>query len=90
MTVRIEPEHNVSIDLAYLCENVSPPWSGVKRLVFLTLITAARLVVWVMPIETILRYDEYYSYQVLIGFSGHQLTIKTRSDYFLYGRLQRR
>lgn len=32
---RFDPEHLVSIDLAFVCNNVSSPWSKIKRLVFL-------------------------------------------------------
>lgn len=37
-TACIYPEHLVPINLAYVCDNMSPPWSGVKRIVFLTLL----------------------------------------------------
>lgn len=58
----IDPEHLVSINLAYVCDNVLPPWSGVNRLVFLTLLTVARM--WLTRMEGILQYG-HYSLQVL-------------------------
>lgn len=36
LMARIAPDQLVSIDLAYACANVSPPFSGVKQIMFLT------------------------------------------------------
>lgn len=47
LTVRIDLEVCVSIHLAYVTGNVSPPCSGVKRLVCLSLLAVARIVLWV-------------------------------------------
>lgn len=43
LTVHIAPEHLVSIDLAYVCDNVSLPSSGMKRWVFLMMLDVARM-----------------------------------------------
>lgn len=45
LTARIDPENHVSINLAYACDNVLPPFSGVKRMVFLTLPDVASIMV---------------------------------------------
>lgn len=69
----------VSIDLAYACDNVSPPWSRVKRVVFLMLLAVASIVLWTMQMEGILRYERY-SHQDLVRFFVYQLRMKTRTD----------
>lgn len=38
----IDVEHLVYIDLSYVCDNVSPPWSGVKSLVDLMLLASGK------------------------------------------------
>lgn len=69
---RIDPEHLVPIDLAYACDNVSPPLSGLKRMVFLTLLAVARM-------EEVIQHERY-SHQDLVGFFRHQLRMKIRTD----------
>lgn len=41
LTARIAPEKLVLIDHAYVCDNVSPLYSGVKRIMFLTVMAMA-------------------------------------------------
>lgn len=48
-------------------------------MVFLVLLVVARMVVWGMQTEGILR-NEHYSHQDLIGFFGYQLRMKIRTD----------
>lgn len=76
-TALIDPEHLVSIDLASPCDNVSLPCFGVKRMVFLTLLVAVRMMIWSMRVKGILRYECYY--QNLVGFFGQQLRMKIRT-----------
>lgn len=58
-------EHLVFIDLVYICDSVSRPWSRVKQLVFLMLLAMARMVLLVVQMRGVLR-DECYSHQHLI------------------------
>lgn len=46
LMARIYPEHLISINLAYICNNVLPLYSVVKRMAFLTLLAVAKMVVW--------------------------------------------
>lgn len=41
----VDPEHLVSIDLAYVCNNLLPPWPVMKRMMFLILLVVARIVI---------------------------------------------
>lgn len=76
LTARIDPEHIVPICLKYACENVSPPYSGVRQMVFLALLAEARMMMWTTRMERILRYERY-SHQDLIGFG---ISSKGRSE----------
>lgn len=51
----IDPEDLMSIDFAYMCDNMSPPWSRAKGLVFLTLLAVTRMVLWVTQTESIVQ-----------------------------------
>lgn len=42
----IDPKHPLSIDIAYTCDNVSSLCSEVRSMVFLMLLTRARMVVY--------------------------------------------
>lgn len=45
LVARMEPENVVYLDVSYLCDNVAPPWEGLKRMMSLTLLAVARMVV---------------------------------------------
>lgn len=79
LMTRIASEYLLSIDLAYAYDNLSPPYSVEKRMMFFTLLTVARMVIWTLRTEGILRYERYY-YRDLSGFFGHQLKMKIRCD----------
>lgn len=68
----------LSIDMAYVCDNVSPPWSWVKRLVFLMLLTVARMVMWVTQTGSIIWNERYSHNQDLTAF--FMLKVKIRTD----------
>lgn len=53
LTNSIDPKHIVSIDLWYMCDNVSPPLPGMKQMVFLMLLAVTGMVVWTTLIERI-------------------------------------
>lgn len=55
LLVRIAPKKLVLIDRKYASDNVSHPYSGVKRIVFLSLLATARMVIWTVQKEEILR-----------------------------------
>lgn len=78
LTSRIDSEH-VSIDLTHACDNVLPSYSGVKWVVFLTLLAVAMMVVCTTRMKGILQYERYYHHG-LVGFFGHRLKIKIRTD----------
>lgn len=48
MTARIDPEQLVSIHLAYVCDNISLPCSGMRLWVFLTMLDVAKMLVWTL------------------------------------------
>ena len=45
-TARIEPKQLVLLDVGYVVDNVLPPFHGEKRMVFLTILAVARMVIW--------------------------------------------
>lgn len=67
------------INLAYMCNNVSLPFSEKKQMVFLMLVAVTRMVIWMLQMEGILRYEHYF-HQALIGFFQHQPKVKIRTD----------
>lgn len=44
----------------YVCDYMWPPCSGVKRMVPLTLLAVARMVVWTTRMDETLRYEHYF------------------------------
>ena len=46
MTILIDPKKLVKLDVAYAFDNVDPPWTGVKQVVFLAIQAMARIVIW--------------------------------------------
>ena len=45
-TARIEPKQLVLLDVGYVVDNVLPPFQSEYRVVFLVILTVARLVIW--------------------------------------------
>lgn len=46
LTAHVGLEHHVFIDPAYVCNNDSASYSGINRMVYLTLIAETRIVIW--------------------------------------------
>ena len=44
-TARIDPKQLVLLDVGYVVDNIDPPYLGGKHVVFLTIITVARMVI---------------------------------------------
>ena len=44
-TAQIEPKQLVLLDVSYIVDNVLPPFQGEKRVVFLTILAVARMVI---------------------------------------------
>ena len=78
VTARIDcKKPRIPLDVAYVCDNVSPPWIGQKRMVFLTLLAVARMVIWTTRLNEIHK-GHIFSHQNLIKAFQHQLRVKIR------------
>ena len=66
VTARIVPDRLVQLDVAYVVDSVSPPYSGEKRKVFFAELAVARMVI--------------FSCRDLISYFKHQLRVKIRCD----------
>ena len=67
------------LDVSYVVDNVSPPFQGEKRVVFLVVLAVARMVIWQTRNKGV--YDgANFSYRDLILFFRHQLRVKIRCD----------
>ena len=78
-TARIESKQLVLLDLAYVVDNVLPPFQGEKRVVFLTILAVARMVIWTTRNKR-LYYDANFSHRDLVLYFRHQLRVKIRCD----------
>ena len=47
-TACINPRQLVLLDVGYVVDNVDPPYQGEKRVVFLAMLTVARMLIWKM------------------------------------------
>ena len=74
-TARIEPKQLVLLDLGYVVDNVLPPIQGQKRVVFLTILAATRMVIWTTRKKGLYD-DAKISHRNLILFFRHQLRVK--------------
>ena len=78
-TARIEPKQLVLLDVGYIVDNVLPPFQGEKRVVFLTILAVARMVIW-MTRNKGLYDDANFSHRDLVLYFRHQLRVKIRCD----------
>ena len=69
----------VPLDVGYVVDNVSPPFQGEKRVVFLVILAVARIVIWQTRNKG-LHEGANFSYRDLILFFRHQLRVKIRCD----------
>ena len=78
-TTHNEPKQLVLLDVGFVVGNVLPPFQGEKRVVFLTILAIARIV-----IQTIRKkglYDDAsFSHRDLVLYIRHQLRVKIRCD----------
>ena len=67
------------LDVGYVVDNVSPPFQGEKRVVFLVILAVAKMVIWQTRNKG-LDEGENFSYRDLILSFKHQLRVKIRCD----------
>ena len=67
------------LDVGYVVDNVSPPFQGEKRVVFLVILAVARMVIWQTRNKGLYE-GANFSYRDLILFFRHQLRVKIRCD----------
>ena len=78
-TARIEPKQLVLLDVGYVVDNVHPPFQGEKRVVFLTILAVARMVIWTTRKKGLYD-DANFSHRDLVLYFRHQLRVKIRCD----------
>ena len=78
-TARIEPKQLVLLDVGYIVDNVLPPFQGEKRMVFLTILAVARMVIWTTRNKGLYD-DANFSHRYLVLYFRHQLRVKIRCD----------
>ena len=78
-TARIEPKHLLLHDVGYVLDNVLPPFQGEKRVVFLVIQAASRMVIWTTRKKGLYD-DENFSHRDLVLYFRHQLRVKIRCD----------
>ena len=66
------------LDVGYVVDNVSPPFQGEKRVVFLVILAVARIVIWQARNKGLYE-GANFSYRGLIFFR-HQFRVKIRCD----------
>ena len=67
------------LDVGYVLDNVDPPLQSEKRMVFLVILTVARMVIWQTRSKGLYE-GANFSYRDLILFFRHQLRVKIRCD----------
>ena len=76
-TAGIEPKQLALLDVGYVVDNILPQFHGEKRVVFLTILAVARIVIWLTQKKGL--YDgANFSHRDLILFFRHQLRVKIR------------
>merc|ERR1711942_455621 len=83
----LRPDRRILLDVAYVCDNMTPPLSGVKRMVFCAVLAVARMVIWTTRVNELYNGD-VYSEQHLVDFFRHQLKVKIRCDWKMLSRLE--
>ena len=76
-TARISPRELMPLDVGYVVDNVSPPFQGEKRMVFLVILAVARMVIWQTRNKGLYE-GANFSYRDLILFFRHELRVKIR------------
>ena len=67
------------LDVGYVVDNVLPPFQGEKRMVFLTILAVARMVIWTTRNKGLYG-DVNFSHRDLVLYFRHQLRGKIRYD----------
>ena len=78
-TARIEPKQLVLLDVGYVMDNVLPPFQGEKRVVFLTILAVAWMVIWSTRNKGLYD-DANFSHRDLVLYFRHLLRVKIRCD----------
>ena len=78
-TARIEPKKLVLLDVGYVVDCVLPPFHGEKRVVFLAILAAARMVIWTTQNKGMYD-DANFSHRDLVLYFRHQLRVKIQCD----------
>ena len=78
-TARIEPKQLVLFDVGYVVDNVLPSFQGKKRVVFLTILVVALMVIWTTQKKGLYD-DTNFSHRDMILFFRHQLRVKIRCN----------
>ena len=74
------------LDVCYVVDNVLPPFQGEKRVVFLAILAAARMVIWTTRKKGLYD-DANFSPRDLVLHFRHQLRVKIRCDRKRYDRI---
>ena len=85
-TAHIEPKQLVLLDVDYIVDNVLPPFQGEKHVVFLAILAAAQMVIW-MAQKKGLYDDANFSLRDLVLYFRHQLKVKIRCDRKRFDRI---
>ena len=67
------------LDAGYVVDNVIPPFQSEKRVVFLTILAVARMVIWTTRKKGLYD-DANFSHRDLVLYFRHQLRVKIRCD----------
>ena len=78
-TARIEPKQLSLLDVGYVEDHVLPQFQGEKCVVFLAILSVARMGIWMMR-KNGLYDDANFSHRDRILFFRHQLWAKIRCD----------
>ena len=79
VTSRIAPDMLIPLDVSYVVDNVSPPFSGEKRKVFFAELAVARMVIWTTRLRGLYGKQSFSCHDLIVYFR-HQLRVKIRSD----------
>ena len=77
--VHIKPKQFVLLDIGYIVDNVLSLFQGETRVVFLTILVVARMVIWTMRKKGLYDYANF-SHRDLVLYFRHQLRVKIRCD----------
>ena len=77
--IHINPKPFVLLDVGYVMDNVDPSDRGEKRVVFLTILAVARMVIWLTRKKGLFGGANFF-HRDLIMFLKHQPRVKIRYD----------